>query len=73
MGTVRGGGIASAGWEDVVRMNKPLIARVLLANAAAFCLLGLVLKLFGVSPFFWAPAFIVALLNLVPAAFLMRS
>src|SRR2546430_3896016 len=29
-------------------MNKPLIARVLLANAAAFCLLGLLLKLLGV-------------------------
>ena len=54
-------------------MNKPLIARVLLANATAFCLLGLLLKLLGVSPLFWAPAFGVALLNLVPAAFLMRS
>ena len=54
-------------------MNKPLIARVLLANAAAFCLLGLLLKLLGVSPLFWGPAFIVAVLNLVPAALLLRS
>lgn len=54
-------------------MNKPLIARVLLANAAAFVLLGVVLKLLGVSPLFWVPALIVALLNLLPAAFLLRS
>jgi hypothetical protein len=53
-------------------MNKPLIARVLLANAAAFCVLGVVLMLLGVRPLFWVPAFIVALLNLLPAAFLMR-
>jgi hypothetical protein len=54
-------------------VNKPLIARVLLANAAAFFALGLVLRLLGVSPLFWVPAWIVALLNLLPAAFLLRS
>ena len=54
-------------------MNKPLIARVLLANAAAFVLLGLALKLWGVTPLFWIPAFVVALLNLLPVVFLLRS
>ena len=53
-------------------INKPLIARVLLANAAAFVLLAVVLKLLGASPLFWVPALIVALLNLLPAAILLR-
>lgn len=66
-------GIACAGWEEAVSMNKPLIARVLLGNAAAFIVLGLVLKLLGAHPLFWIPAWIVALLNLLPALLLLRS
>ena len=67
------GGTAGRGWEELGRMNKPLIARVLLGNAAAFFALGLLLKLLGAHPLFWIPAWIVALLNLVPALFLLRS
>ena len=54
-------------------VNKRLIATVLLGLGGAFFLLGVVLFALGLHWVFWAPAFVVASLNLLAMLLFARS
>jgi hypothetical protein len=54
-------------------MKNPLVGRVLVGSGVFFFVVGLVLIALHLPWVFWAPAFVVGLLDLLAAALFFRS